>query len=665
MGANCKGVLHAPKNKYMCTLRAPVNRVVMWHIVMLFILVSCSVSPGSTEKQDYGQIKSVLQSGWNTFNTYNSLSYVHMPEGFEIAFDFKYQGHNFSGYLPRANFIEGTDWSTPKLKARAHSWDGSYTRIEIDWAHVHVILETATHGDDFVALVTPAGGHQLPSRVIVRTGIIFNRDGILERSEESGIIGRFAGKEIRLYPATEVDIDFATPVSAPYLAMSLSEAAAVSTGRRRTLDEVRQIIDGQRAAHESRAAQFGPGRAEVYEAITTILAWNTIYEPVKDRVLSTVSRTWNENRGGYGLFCWDNFFMAYLCAIDNKELAFANVIEHLNDMTEEGFVPNNSQGNGRMSWDRSQPPVGGIMTREIYKQYPEQWFLEATFDKLLTWNRWWMTRRYHEGMLCWGSHQSINPFNDKAHNNHLAAVLESGLDDSPMYDDVPFDAELGILLLHDVGLNSLYVADCEALAEMAMEIGREEEAQELTERAGMIREQLKTLWNEEKGIFMNRRTDTGAFVEKYSPTLFYALMAKAATPEQAERMVNGYFYNEEHFWGDYIMPSISRSDPAFPEQSYWRGAIWAPMNFLTYLSMREYPNLDQARRDLSEKSLSLFVNEWNRMGYISENYSAFDGTGDDPRIRSHPFYSWGALLGIISFIEEGMMPAPEENLSGF
>ena len=89
------------------------------------------------------------------------------------------------------------------------------------------------------------------------------------------------------------------------------------------------------------------------------------------------------------------------------------------------------------------------------------------------------------------------------------------------------------------------------------------------------------------------------------------------------------------------------------------------MNFLAYLSMREYPNLIQARKDLSEKSLSLFVNEWNRMGYISENYSAFDGTGDDPRINSHPFYSWGALLGIISFIEEGMMPAPERSLSGY
>ena len=72
--------------------------------------------------------------------------------------------------------------------------------------------------------------------------------------------------------------------------------------------------------------------------------------------------------------------------------------------------------------------------------------------------------------------------------------------------------------------------------------------------------------------------------------------------------------------------------------------------------------MPDARRELAEKSLSMFLNEWNRKNYISENYSAFDGTGDDPRIKSHPFYSWGALLGMISMIENGKMPPVEDSL---
>lgn len=36
-----------------------------------------------------------------------------------------------------------------------------------------------------------------------------------------------------------------------------------------------------------------------------------------------------------------------------------------------------------------------------------------------------------------------------------------------MYDDIPFDAERHVLWLQDVGLNALYVRDCDALAGIA------------------------------------------------------------------------------------------------------------------------------------------------------------------------------------------------------
>ncbi len=36
--------------------------------------------------------------------------------------------------------------------------------------------------------------------------------------------------------------------------------------------------------------------------------------------------------------------------------------------------------------------------------------------------------------------------------------------------------------------------------------------------------------------------------------------------------------------------------------------------------------------------------------------------GDDQRISSDRFHSWGALLGIMAFVEAGEMPAPEEPL---
>jgi len=56
------------------------------------------------------------------------------------------------------------------------------------------------------------------------------------------------------------------------------------------------------------------------------------------------------------------------------------------------------------------------------------------------------------------------------------------------------------------------------------------------------------------------------------------------------------------------------------------------------------------------------MNEWERKGYVSENYSSITGTGDDERLSSDRFHSWGALFGIISFIEEGYMVAPEAEI---
>jgi hypothetical protein len=71
--------------------------------------------------------------------------------------------------------------------------------------------------------------------------------------------------------------------------------------------------------------------------------------------------------------------------------------------------------------------------------------LELAFDDLLVWNRWWLENRVVDGLLAWGS----NPYepqtgheweySDKGVGERFGAALESGLDNSPMYDDSPYD----------------------------------------------------------------------------------------------------------------------------------------------------------------------------------------------------------------------------------
>ncbi len=350
--------------------------------------------------------------------------------------------------------------------------------------------------------------------------------------------------------------------------------------------------------------------------------------------------------GGYVLFCWDTFFVAYMHSLSSKALAFNEAIQMCREIDDLGFVPNYSSLNDLKSRDRSQPSVGSMMVWEIYRKYPEKWFLRSVFDRLLVWNRWWADNRDQDGYLCWGSNPFEPVFYDRremVQNEFRGASYESGLDNKPMYDHVPFDTTSHLLQIADMGLMGMYFGDCEALAEMADVLGRNDEADELRIRAQKYREKLQTMWDEEFGLFLNKRLDSGKFSRHISPANFYTLIAKSATQQQAERMIEEHFYNPDEFWEKWIMPSVARNDSVYTGRDYWRGSIWAPMNFLVYWGMRNF-KLANARRDLAEKSNELLMKQWKEKGYIWENYGA--ETGGDPGYRNEHFYHWGALLGM-------------------
>ena len=226
-----------------------------------------------------------------------------------------------------------------------------------------------------------------------------------------------------------------------------------------------------------------------------------------------------------------------------------------------------------------------------------------------------------------------------------------------MFDDAEFDAASHRMMLADVGLMSLYILDCQSLSELAEALGKEEVQEELVERARTYSEKLETLWNEEFGLYLNKDLVTGEFSYRLSPTLFYPLLAKVPDQHQATRMMKEHFFNPEEFWGNYMIPSIARNDEAFTDNKYWRGRIWAPMNFLVYLGIRNY-DLPDARKDFVEKSSKLLLQSWIAERHVYENYNSETGQGNDAGM-SDKFYHWGGLLGFIGLMEEGYIASPQ------
>ena len=161
-------------------------------------------------------------------------------------------------------------------------------------------------------------------------------------------------------------------------------------------------------------------------------------------------------------------------------------------------------------------------------------------------------------------------------------MFESGLDNSPMYDQVVFNEKTNTMELADVGLNSLYALDCKCLAFISRVCGRLTEEKLYHAEFERMKELMnQKMYDPNAGMYCNLHWN-GEKDYRFSPTNFYALLAGIPSAGQAKAMVNGHLLNENEFWGTYVIPSISKSCSAFSDQDYWRGRIWVPMNFLVY-----------------------------------------------------------------------------------
>lgn len=613
-------------------------------LVVLFFAACQSVSKQPEGRQELLQ-KDIL-NGWNTWNNPNLLSFVKMPEGLSLRVTFrKKKGGPYwvdQAYVasPKVNFQE-------KITPIAHAYDGSYIEMNLEWVGMKTNIKAAHDGNDIVILVSPDPVPANPHWLVLEAGILWNQSEGKVTNSERLIEAELSSGKMAIRSVNEpVGLDFPLPTA--HLTFRSDVENAFYTGKERSLVEIKTIVEREKNKFETGKNKYND-LADAYEAMQAVLFWNLFYDAHNKRALTSVSRVWNEAWGGYIIFDWDTYFAALMLSLDQKELGYSNAIAITNSITEDGFVPNVDAAFGVKSFDRSQPPVGSMVCKLIYDKYKEKWFLEEVYNNLLKWNRWWDKNRNNQGFLSWGSNP--HPKGMDHPNSKKAAMLESGLDNSPLFDDAGFNPETHLLELADAGLMGLYVADCNYLAEIATVLGKTDDANELKERSSRYGTKLKELWDEETGIYRDKYTDRNKFSQHLAPTNFYPLIAGVATQEQAERMMKEHFFNPNEFFGDYMIPSIARNDPGFADNTYWRGRIWAPMNFLVYMGLRNY-NLPEARKALVEKSTELLLKEWCQNRHVFENYNSVTGIGSDVR-NSDAFYSWGGLLGFIPLMDKG------------
>ncbi|MDP2914878.1 MAG: trehalase family glycosidase [Candidatus Aminicenantes bacterium] len=412
----------------------------------------------------------------------------------------------------------------------------------------------------------------------------------------------------------------------------------------------------------------------VPEAITDNLSWMVLYQTGSHRLYTPAGRRWIFNRPDgspdhWQIFAWDSFFNALELSLESTKLAADAIKAVLETQYPNGNFPNWRSRFGGTP-DRSQPPIGAYVVLKLFQKTGDRELLNLAYPYLKKWHSFWKAKKPNgqarrdgngDGLLEWGSDRELvadkAPVWEMDAPGETRAKWESGMDDLPNWDDVPYNTETGTLTMNCLDLNCLYALDAWCLSQMAAILDRREDDEVFLAEYEKMKELINVhLWNQREGFYYDRHWD-GRFSTRKAASNFYPLLARIPDERRAQLMLR-HLRNPKEFWGDYVIPTISKDDPAFndpknPDRQYWRGTIWPPTNYLVYQGLKAYGE-DALASEFAKKSCSLFMRSWTNFQLCPENFHPLTGEAAGQR-----FQSWGPLFALLA-VEEYLDFTPWE-----
>jgi hypothetical protein len=441
--------------------------------------------------------------------------------------------------------------------------------------------------------------------------------------------------------------------------------------RYRNAEAIGALIDDEAQVYEEKRVKARGLFANVPEAVTNALHWNVLYQPGHHRLYVPAGRTWifprpNGTPDDWTLFSGGGFLIPLGLALESQKLALDALHAMLETQYPNGNIPN-WRGRSGGSADRSQPPLGAYVVLKMFEKLGDLELLRYAYPYLQRWHDYWTApqadgqRRRDgndDGLLEWGSDAALvgrsGPTWEKNASGRMRAGWESGQDDLPDWDDVPFNEGTGTLALNCIDLNSLYALDSWCLGQIAAVLSRPLDVERYRTQYERTKALVNArLWNDKDGFYYDRFWD-GRFSVHKAASSFLPLIAMIPDEDRAQRMLK-HLLDPKQFWGDYVVPSISRDDPAFrpDNQQSWRGAVRPVMNYLVYQGLKAY-GLDAVASEFARKSAEMFLRSWESFGLSPENFNSLTGEAGGDRYQSA-----GPLAALIA-IEEYLDFTPPE-----
>jgi hypothetical protein len=430
------------------------------------------------------------------------------------------------------------------------------------------------------------------------------------------------------------------------------------------------ILSDEEDRYEKSRVQIDGFYTGVAKSVTNNLFWMLLYQPGNHRIYTPAGRKWifpaaEGSPDHWTIFEWDSFFNALEVSIESFKHAWEITESVLETQYPNGNIPN-WRGRFGGTPDRSQPPVGAYIVLKLFQKNADIDFLEYAYPYLKRWHSFWKEKKENgqarrdgngDGLLEWGSDTELVadtvPEWEINADGETRSRWESGQDDLPNWDGVEFSEKSNTLVLNCLDLNCLYTLDAYCLSQIANLLDIKDDYEYFLDEYEAMKKLVDDyFWNEKEGFYFDRYWN-GTFSTRKAASNFYPLLARIPDQRKAMQMVR-HLLDDTEFWGDFVIPSISRDDPAFKgDLQYWRGTVWPPLNYLVYQGLKAY-RFDTIASELAKKSTALFMRSWENFQLCPENYDSRTGEAGGRR-----YQSWGPLFSLIA-LEEYMDITPWE-----
>lgn len=357
---------------------------------------------------------------------------------------------------------------------------------------------------------------------------------------------------------------------------------------------------------------------------------------------ATLIHNWRSPRGGIrhagvipspfaynGFWAWDSWKHARALALFEPELARDQVRAMFDHQLPDGMIPDtvmvDPAGNNTAN---TKPPLAAWAVEGILAADGEWDFVEEMLPALLKYMAFWEKRRAPgEELYAYGG------------DGLTEAKWESGWDNATRFDGARMvDGRDGpIMNVLAVDLNAYIAHEKRIMADFCAVRGRKEDMAAFTAEAerleGLIREKF---FDEATGAFYDLTWPEGNHVPTLTAAAWAPLWTGAASKEQAERMA-AHMFDEGRFKTPMPFPTVSRDDPRFERNGYWRGPVWIDQACFAVEALKSYGKHSAAKDAL--RTIFSYLREHDS---FYECYNPFTGAPARGRRPAAAQFSWTA-----------------------